>query len=67
MTDQPRIANIASSAADEAARLIAKRTTIPMLVLVTVTNAGETIAEGYADTRDYQPRTAVPLVRDPDA
>ncbi len=67
MTDQPRIANIASSTADEAARLIAKRSNIPMLVLVTVTNAGETIAEGFADTRDYQPMYGVPLVRDPDA
>ncbi len=67
MTDQPRISNIAASTADEAARLIAKRSNIPMLVLVTVTNAGETIAEGYADTRDYQPMTGVPPVRDPDA
>lgn len=53
MTHQPRIANVASTAAELVAEQLARITRTPMLVTVTVTHAGETLAEGYAGTDDY--------------
>lgn len=67
MTDQTRITNLCSAAAEELSRILSRDIRIPMLVTVTVTHAGETIAEGWADTSDHLTLTVVPSERDPDA
>ena len=53
MTDQARIHNLASTGAELVAETIRKLTDRPMLITVTVTHAGEILAEGYAGTDDY--------------
>jgi hypothetical protein len=53
MTDQARIHNLASTGAELVAESMRKLTDRPMLVTVTVTHAGEILAEGYAGTDDY--------------
>jgi hypothetical protein len=53
VTDRTRLANLASTGAELVAETIRKLTDRPMLVTVTVTHAGETLAEGYAGTDDY--------------
>jgi len=53
MTDQARIHNLASTCAELMSENIRRFSDRPMLITVTVTHAGETLAEGYAGTDDY--------------